>query len=137
MAGYIGIAYGDMNVGETVGHYGTTVSKKDIETYFKNAGTTFHQNIDGERLFVPPPMAYALTLRAIFHSNIPVDGPILVGHELKCIEKVFEGDGIDVDVIIKDKWIKKDRKYIIFDFIVKNTKKDVCFIDSMRVIWPE
>lgn len=137
MAGYKGIAYDDMTVGETVGHYGTTISKEDIETYFKNAGSTLLQDTPGGRLFVPPPMAYALTLRAIFHSNIPVDGPILVGHELKCVRKVYAGDGIDIDVIIKDKWIKKERKYIIFDFIVKNPAQDVCFIDSMRVIWPE
>jgi hypothetical protein len=71
MAGYKGVAYDDMNVGETVGHYGTTISKKDIETYFNNSGSTFHQKITGERLFVPPPMVYALTLRAIFHSNSP------------------------------------------------------------------
>ncbi len=137
MAAYKGIVYDDMNVEEIIGHYDTTVSREDIEKYFNNSGSTFNQKIGGEKLFVPPPMIYAITLRAIFHSNIPVDGPILIGHNLECIKKVFEGEQVSVDVIVNNKWIKNNKKYINFDFIIKDSKNDVCFIDVMRVIWPE
>ncbi len=137
MAAYIGLSFDEMNLAENVGEYQAVISREDIERYFRNSGCTFNQDPAAPRLFVPPPMCYALTLRAIFHSRIPVDGPILVAHELECLEKIFEGDLITVKVIIKDKWIRNERKYVVFDFRIEDSRQRTCVVDSMRVIWPQ
>lgn len=137
MSKYDGIEYNDISIGKLMGKNVYSVSRDDIEQYIRNTGIAKEKFIFDEKLIVPPAMIFVFTLRSIFSNDIPLDGAILAGHELKCFEPIQENDNMHVEVVIKDKYVRNDKKYVLIDFIIQGDDNKIRFINTMRAIWPQ
>jgi hypothetical protein len=132
-----GIEYEKLVIGKNMGTHQCNVSRKLILSYIKNTGIDCKKFEFDNSLIAPAAMVFIFTLRTIFSNNIPIGGAVLAGQSLECIEPIREGDNITVDVVIKDKYIKKERKYVLLDFLVKGDKGNTKIINTMRAIWPK
>ena len=132
-----GIEYEKLVVGKNMGTHQCNVSRELILNYIKNTGIDCKKFEFDNNLIAPAAMVFIFTLRTIFSNNIPIGGAVLAGQSLECIEPILEGDNITVDVVIKDKYIKKERKYVLLDFLVKGDKGNINIINTMRTIWPK
>ena len=132
-----GIEYDKLVVGKNMGTHQCNVSRELILNYIKNTGIDCEKFEFDNNLIAPEAMVFLFTLRTIFSNNIPIGGAVLAGQSLECIEPIQEGDNITVDVVIKDKYIKKERKYVLLDFLVNGDKGNTKIINTMRAIWPK
>lgn len=132
-----GIDYENLVVGENMGTHQCNVSRELILNYIKNTGMDYKKFEFDNSLIAPAAMAFVFTLRTIFSNNIPIGGAVLAGQSLECIDPIREDHNITVDVVIKDKYIKKERKYVLLDFVVKGDDGNINIINTMRTIWPK
>jgi len=137
MAGFEGIEFNEITVGNLLGKYKDTASREEILRYIKNTGIHEEKFVYENELIVPPAMIFVFTLRSIFSSKIPVEGAILAGHELECIDPIKSGENLNIDIVIKDKYIKKDRKYVLINFVIKGDDEKIKCINTMKAIWPK
>lgn len=131
-----GIEFDKLEVGKNMGTHQCNVPRELILNYINNTGIDCEKFEFNNGLIVPAAMVFLFTLRTIFSSKIPIGGGVLAGQSLECIEPICEGDDITIDVVIKDKYIKKDRKYVLLEFVVKGDDGDIHIINTMRAIWP-
>ena len=137
MANLDGIDYKNLVVGKNMGTYQCNVSRELILNYINNTGLDYEKFILENGLIAPAAMVFVFTLRAIFANNIPIGGAVLAGHYLECIEPIREGRNVYIDIVIKDKYIKKERKYVLLDFVVRGDDGNINVVNTMRAIWPQ
>ena len=132
-----GIEFDKLEVGKNMGTHQCNVPRELIVNYINNTGIAYKKFEFNNSLIVPAAMVFLFTLRTIFASKIPIGGAVLAGQSLECIEPIREGDNITVDIVIKDKYIKKYRKYVLLDFVIKGDDGGINIINTMRTIWPK
>ena len=86
-----------------------------------------------EGIISSPTMAAVYTLQEILKVVPP--GGIHAKQEFRFIKPAKEGDRLTTKSNVIDKYIKKDRKWVIFETITKNQKNEEIVIGKVSAIW--
>lgn len=139
-----GFSYEKLSVGQTFGPHLYPLTRESIEQWCRLHGQKHPLSLDSEEaqhrgyrdVVAPSGMAFIFSLQALTHLDVMPAGVILAGKDLHFYEPPCAGDTIETKIKVAEKYIKRDRQYIILEFISRINGDAIAVVDRMSAIWP-
>jgi acyl dehydratase len=141
MEGKRELLFDDLNIGDQLPSTAYEVKGEIIKKYAEavDDDNPLYRDVseakrDGYKgVISPPTMAAVYTLQEILKVVPP--GGIHAKQEFKFITPAIEGDKLTTKSHVIDKYIKKDRKWVIFETVTTNQRDEIIVIGKVSAIW--
>jgi len=139
------IYYDDMVVGREFKPYEYTMTKETIRKYAEAIADKNPLYNDEEAakespygsIIAPPTSAAIYSISAYKTEGKTPPGGIHARQKFEFVKPVLPGDRLEIIARVKDKFIKKERKYVILDVTTTNQKGEVVVRSEMTAIWSQ
>lgn len=139
------IYYDDLDVGHEFKPCEYTMTEETIRKYAEAIADQNPLYNDQEaakkspygNIIAPPTSAAIYSISAYKTEGKTPPGGIHARQKFEFVKPVFPGDRLKVTARVKDKFIKKERKYVILDVTTANQKGEVVVRSEMTAIWSQ
>jgi hypothetical protein len=125
------VTYDEIEVGSSLG---TVTEPVTAELAGSLAGTI---GAPGEAQVAPPAVFPVLFLKALRRTlgGIP-NGGVLAKYELQFGAPLETGGEVEIEVSIKDKYVRRDRPYVVVQFAIDGEGGERALTGLKTIMWP-
>ena len=125
------VTYDELEVGSVLG---TVTEPVGAELAGSLVGTI---GAPGEAEFAPPAVFPVLFLKALRRTlgGIP-NGGVLAKYELDFGAPLKTGGEVEIEVSIKDKYVRRDRPYVVVQFAIDDAHGERALTGLKTIMWP-
>lgn len=135
--------FDDLEIGHEFIPYEFTMTEETIRKYIvaiKDNNPLYSNKEAGEKspyggIIAPPTSAAIYCLPAYKTEGVTPPGCVHARQKFEFVKPVLPGDQLKVIARVKDKFIRKERKFVIFDEITANQKGEVVARSEIMIIW--
>ena len=131
------LTYDGMTVGDVFVDTSVTVTAEAIAEFRRTIQVGAEPLGIGDDRFAPPTMATMWTVpRVMFHEwNVPVGG-IHARQSWRFVKFIQAGTKLRVRICLKEKFIRKERPWVVFESRLTDRNRDEVASGEMTVVWP-
>lgn len=141
------LTYGDIVVGYEFPSVQYEITKDQVMKYVEAVGDSNPLYIDEEYakrrskyggLIAPPTIAALVTTLRVVLGDVRIPpGTTHAGQYFKFIKPIKPGDRLVVEIKITDKYVKREKKFVVIESTVKNVTGEALVLARTTGIWPK
>lgn len=140
------LLYDDLHMGKEFEPFYFSVDEKTIDGFLKAIeldensiyyNITAAKKLGYDRLLAPHSLATLYARSSYLQHHTMPGGGILAKQEFQFLGPVFVGDKLVCSARVADKFLKKNRKYVVFEINTCNQSNQKISFVRIEVIWPK